>query len=274
VDRKGNVAYLHDTRPNLTAPMTIKRQDGRTIRLLLLTEQQAESCWKVRIAGQDRLLLTSADLFSDGSRITLRSLGKREFRFSLFPGLASGQRLVASSALRTTAFRGGLQEYTAELPPANASLTLHPIRRAGIAPPVPLGPAVSWRPHSVAMAPTDATFQASAATWDLRVSWPRRTEISDLFLTVDYLGDVALLLTDGHLLIDDFYNGQRWQVGLRRYQADGTVSPLTLQILPLRSDAPIFLEPAVRAGLPHTSQVDQLKAISVVPQYQLQLEAH
>ena len=94
--------------------------------LLLLTDQQAENCWKVRIAGQDRLLITSADLFSDGSRITLRSLGKREFRFSLFPGLGSGQRLVASSALRTTAFRNGLQEYTAQLPPANASLTLRP----------------------------------------------------------------------------------------------------------------------------------------------------
>ncbi len=274
VDLKENVAYLHDTKPDLTSPMTITRQDGRAIRLLILTEQQAENCWKVRIDGQDRLLITSADLFSDGSRITLRSLGKREFRFSLFPGFGSGQRLVANSALRTAAFRNGLQEYTAELPPANASLTLHPIRRAGIAPAVPMGPAVSWRPHSVAAAPADATFQESAATWDLRVSWPRRTEISNLFLTVDYQGDVARLLTDGHLLIDDFYNGKRWQVGLRRYQVDGTVPPLTLQILPLRSDAPIFLEPAVRAGLPHTSQVDQLKAVGVVPQYQLQLEAH
>jgi hypothetical protein len=84
---------------------------------------------------------------------------------------------------------------------------------------------------------------------------------------------VARLLTDGHLLIDDFYNGKSWRVGLRRYQVDGTVPPLTLQILPLRRDAPIFLEPAVRAALPHTSQVDQLKTIGVVPQYQLQLEA-
>jgi len=147
----------------------------------------------IELYGQDRLLITSADLFSDGSRITLRSLGKREFRFSLFPGLGSGQRLVASSALRTTAFRNGLQEYTAELPPANASLNLHPIRRAGIAPTVQMGPAVSWRPHGVATAPADATFQESAATWDLRVSWPRRTEISNLFLTVDYQGDVARL---------------------------------------------------------------------------------
>jgi hypothetical protein len=90
---------------------------------------------------------------------------------------------------------------------------------------------------------------------------------------VDYQGDVGRLLTDGHLLIDDFYNGKSWQVGLRRYRVHGAVPPLTLQILPLRSDAPIFLEPAVRAALPHTSQVDQLKTIGVVSQYQLQLEA-
>ena len=90
---------------------------------------------------------------------------------------------------------------------------------------------------------------------------------------MDYQGDAARLLANGKLLDDDFYNGETWQVGLRRYRTDGVVPPLTLQILPLRSDAPIFLEPAVRAALPNTPQIDRLKAIHVIPQYQLQLES-
>ncbi len=122
VDRKGNVAYLHDTSPNLTSPMTIKRQDGRTIRLLLLTEQQAENCWKVRIAGQDRLLITSADLFSDGSRITLRSLGKREFRFSLFPGT----RLRSAAGGKLGAPHNSLSQWSAGIHGRAASCECEP----------------------------------------------------------------------------------------------------------------------------------------------------
>jgi beta-galactosidase len=269
---RGDIAYLRDTKTNLVSPITIRQHGGRTIRLLLLTRQQAENCWKVRIAGQDRLLLTSADLFADESHITLQSLGRRGFRISLFPGLDSGQRLTASAALRKAVVVDGLQAYKTELPPAGTSLTVNQVRPAGIAPHVSLGPAVSWRPHGVATAPADATFQAAAGAWGLRVAWPQRTDISNLFLTVNYQGDVARLFAEGRLLDDDFYNGEAWQVGLRRYRTGGAVPPLTLQILPLRRDAPIFLEPAARAALPHTSQVDRLNAIQLIPQYQLQVD--
>ena len=270
---RGDIVYLRDVKPNLASPITIRRRDEKPVQLIVLSQTQAENCWKVRIAGQDRLLLTSADLFADQSHITLQSLGKPSFRLSLFPGLNPGQQLAAGAPLRKAAMRDGLQTYTAELPLAAPGLTVRREKLAGNAPPVHVGPTLSWRPHGVAIAPADAAFQLAAARWNLRIQWPQEADISNIFLQVDYQGDVARLLAAGRLLDDDFYNGEAWRVGLRRYRTHAGVPPLTLEILPLRRDAPIFLEPAVRASLPHTPQVERLKEIRAIPQYQLQLDS-
>jgi hypothetical protein len=42
--------------------------------------------------------------------------------------------------------------------------------------------------------------------------------LSNLFLKVDYVGDVARLSAKNRLLDDDFYNGISWSVGLKRFR--------------------------------------------------------
>jgi beta-galactosidase len=192
----------------------------------------------------------------------------------LFPGLDSAHDLSASTVMRKTVIGDDLQEYTTELPAASPTLVAAEIRAAGSVPPISMGTALSWRPQGVATAPAETVFRSSAAQWKLQIDWPRQEDISDLFLTVDYQGDIARLLSGDALLDDDFYNGNTWQVGLRRYRKGGELPQLTLAILPLREDAPIFLEPNVRSALPHVPQVEFVKSIEVVPQYQLSLSVH
>ena len=70
-------------------------------------------------------------------------------------------------------------------------------------------------------------------------------------------------------MVDNFFNGSPWSIGLKRYIRAGESNDLELSILPLRVDSPIFLEDAVRKKLPATGQVEALQSIEVVPQYQL-----
>jgi hypothetical protein len=271
---RDNVLFLKNLEPNLASPIVIRQHDGRSIQLVLLTPQQAEDAWKINITGQDRLLFTTADFFANESHITLRSLGEPTFRFALFPGLESDHALSADAAIRKSVIGDDLQEYTTDLPPATPTLLVTQTRTAGTVPPVEVGPPLSWRPHGVATAPTEAVFQSAAAQWKLRMDWPRQPYVSDLFLLIDYQGDVARLSSGDTLLDDNFYNGTTWQVGLGRYRTDGALPPLILSIFPLRSDAPIFLEPSVRSALPHRPQVEIVKSITLVPQYQLSLNVH
>jgi hypothetical protein len=65
----------------------------------------------------------------------------------------------------------------------------------------------------------------------------------DCFLRLAYDGDMARLYEDGKVLADDFFVGPdyEWEIGLKRFGL-GKAHDFCLEILPLASDAPIFLE--------------------------------
>jgi len=95
--------------------------------------------------------------------------------------------------------------------------------------------------------------------------------LSNIFLAIDYAGDVARLYSGDELLDDDFFTGTPWRVGLRRMSSALARGPLELRVLPLRSDAPIFLQ-GVRPRFSASGQVSQVRAITVLPEYELVID--
>jgi hypothetical protein len=93
--------------------------------------------------------------------------------------------------------------------------------------------------------------------------------LSELFLEVNYQGDVARLYADHRLLTDDFYNGLPWSIGLRRFLNPETTGKFELHILPLRKDAPIYLELPAPAEFSPQGQLEKLDSIQLVPEYEL-----
>ncbi|MCR5549227.1 MAG: beta-galactosidase, partial [Bacteroidales bacterium] len=67
----------------------------------------------------------------------------------------------------------------------------------------------------------------------------------DWFLEIDYDGDVARVYADGRLVEDNFWNGRKMLVRV----SDLAGKDAELRILPLRKDAPIYLQRAQRAIL-------------------------
>jgi len=64
----------------------------------------------------------------------------------------------------------------------------------------------------------------------------------DVYLTIDFEGSLANLFMDGKLVADWFYTGLPWNVGLKRFRNDLSGKELTLQVKPLKKDAPIYVE--------------------------------
>jgi hypothetical protein len=63
----------------------------------------------------------------------------------------------------------------------------------------------------------------------------------DAVLRIRYEGDVAQLYAGNRLLTDNYYKGTPFAWPLARLTADERKAGLTLRILPLRRDAPIYL---------------------------------
>ena len=61
----------------------------------------------------------------------------------------------------------------------------------------------------------------------------------DVFLTVDYEGDQAELLLEGRKVADDYYRGEPWEIGLKRWDFPKT---MLLRIFALPETAPVFTD--------------------------------
>lgn len=131
------------------------------------------------------------------------------------------------------------------------------LRGAGPAREIPL----TGRPP-LAVAPTDGDF-TNAAVWQIRL--PARLDLSvNPLLRIHYVGDVARLTLNGRLIADNFYAGREFDLGLKRYGAEIFSGDLQLEILPLRKDAPIYIEPKDRPDFGTNSSVLNLESVKVV----------
>ena len=137
----------------------------------------------------------------------------------------------------------------------------------------PAGPAreisLSTGKSHIALAPTDADF-TNAAVW--RITLPKQIDLKlNPLLRIHYIGDVARLTLNGKLLDDNFYSGRPFDLGLNRYAPDILTGDLRLEILPLRKDAPIYLEPADRPDFGTNASLVELQSAELINHYGDQL---
>jgi hypothetical protein len=274
------VVYVTGIEAGIGSSIDVVSSQGKSLRFVVLTSSEAEDAWKVRIAGSDRLLITVQDFLADPdtrpARISLRSIGKPHFQFAITPPasapLQASVPLTPAATDRNAALDAYVDAFTAEVPQRNAALQCTQIQAAGEAAPVKLGPAQDWRPQGVAQAPAAGDLPQSAK-WSIDVPAGALDHLSELFLEVTYEGDLARLSSNHRLLDDNFYNGEPWMIGLSRFLAPNGSGNFELSILPLRKDAPVYFEFPQPLQFAPNGQIDKLKSIRLVPEYQIEITA-
>lgn len=114
--------------------------------------------------------------------------------------------------------------------------------------------------QKVAAMPSDRDFDA-AAVWNVDVNL-EGADAEDCFLKVEYDGDCARFYADGKLVEDNWWNGKPMLVRL----SDIAGKRLELRVLPLRKDAPIYLQKEQKAVLEAASgnALLNLKSVKVL----------
>jgi beta-galactosidase len=247
--------------------IALRAPSGRQVHFLLLSSSAAADTWMIPDAHGDRLLETAADVSADGDKVTLRQLGDPDFHFSLYPEQAG------SPASISNIHRDSDGTYSANAEPEHFTVRLKLLRGAGAVSKAILGPAFSWRPVKVGEAPSEDVWAKDAARWSVELDPPHLPSgISNVFLRIRYAGDEARLLANGELLDDNFFNGEEWMIGLRRYAENGDVPAFTLELLPMHADPSIYLAAPARTQLSTSGQTLRLGRVSAVPQFQLQFQ--
>ena len=117
--------------------------------------------------------------------------------------------------------------------------------------------------QKVAAMPTNEDFDA-AAVWTLNISPSlsgRDSREGVSFLKISYAGDCARVYADGKLVMDNFWNGKPMLVRM----SDLAGKKVELRILPLRKDAPIYLQKEQKKILDNSqTALLQLNSISIL----------
>jgi beta-galactosidase len=270
--RDSGVVYVRGIQPGIDSSIDIVSNSGKSLRLIVFTAHEAENAWKVRIGDSEHLLITEQDFFADTdsrpARILLRSRGTRQFQFTVTPPITAP--LKSTLPLASHAATKYADTFSARAPIWNFSVGVKSIQTEGIAAPVRIGPALAWRKEGVAQVP-DVGELSQAAKWAITVPAGSLDGLSELFLCVDYEGDLARFTEDHRLLDDNFYNGKPWMIGLKQFLAPNKPGRFELSVLPLRKDAPVYFELRDLPQFGQEGQVGTLNQVRLVPEYQLEL---
>lgn len=247
-------------RPGLDATIRLRGDHGRTVTVIVLDPAQARRAWVG--PHREHLYLTPDSLYIDGDHLRLRHIGDRRFSLAVFPAPAHPPQ--ASLPLRTLPADGPFARYQATATAYHGTVSVKPLRPALRVPPVRIGGSA----HA-AMQPAPESY-GDAAAWRLQLP-PRPLDgVDNVFVRIRYQGDVARLFAGPHMLDDDYFNGRHWDVGLRRFRAH-LQHPLTLEVMPLRKDAPIYIQPPYRPTDDVDGQVARLLGVDLVPEYGMSL---
>jgi hypothetical protein len=248
---------VQNAEPGKGCELQVTGKNGRGVRILLLTEVQAEQLWRVPLNGGDGVLLSPADVFVDTDGIHFRSVEPSRLSVSFFaPGGVEKpvQELWQEQAL------------TAE--PRKIDFELKLSRAAATRPPIRFAAHIEGRDRPMPLAPDEAEL-AGAAAWSLKIPAQPMNGISDIYLRIRYAGDVARLSLDGRLLDDDFYNGRPWEIGLKRFLPESFGKKLEVSILPLPHKAPIYLDARAWEPMDAEGQTAKMLGVEVLPEYEV-----
>jgi beta-galactosidase len=252
-DQVDGATVVDGITPGTNIAVKIARPGARPVTLLVLTAQQARQVSVGQLAGQRRLVLSAQqNWFAEGG-LDLSAVGDPAFRFAVYPPLP---KTPESASRLTMSADGVFQAFDAALPARRIEATVTPLREARPVRPVMIGGLAK-----AAIQPTPESF-ANAAAWN--IDFPREAK-QDALIELDFVGDIGRLFSGTRMLDDWYYSGYGWQYATKH----AGKGPLTLTVLPLRADAPIYLPKEGRPDFGGKPQLAELRGVKITPVYKL-----
>jgi len=245
-------AVFANLKPSHDAAIKLKIKSGGEIRIVLLDEADSLALWKDKWGKNKKVFLTKSEMTIDGGKLSLVSYSRTNW--------------IVEVASESEQIPGNADKIFNEISFSPAADIAYQVKTellqpAGTAREIPL----SGGKSHLAIAPNDSDF-TNAAIWKIRL--PTKLDLSlHPILRIHYVGDVARLTLNGKLLDDNFYAGREFDLGLNRYAPEIMSGDLRLEILPLRNDAPIFLEPKAKPDFGGKASLAELLSVEIVSRY-------
>lgn len=100
-------------------------------------------------------------------------------------------------------------------------------------------------------------------------------QVQEYFLRLNYTADVAMAFLDGILVLDHFYCGTPWTIGLKRFSGQLKQQDMSFYFRPLHENAPFIID-LPKEAIPDFSNgaVCNINQVEIIPEYTVTLKLH
>ncbi|GMK45268.1 hypothetical protein PghCCS26_23960 [Paenibacillus glycanilyticus] len=213
--------------------VSFRTTDGKPVRFMTLSRQDALQTYRFDLWDQPTVAISSCPVVAHRNQLVFTSPSSTACKVSLFP--APKTELIANNGMAVKSETKGLfHAYSIEIP--------------------------AYTPEIEVTKPSEHTALLQFAGND----WPSHVE--DLWLEIDYDGDVAQAFLNGKLLTDHIHFGKTWSIGLKDFYNQLEQSTLHLTITPLRK------------GTVHTfinqAQVERFEGVEIAVFHRIEIIPH
>jgi hypothetical protein len=219
---------------------TLRNEEGLEVRVLTIPLELAENTYMLHTNGEDYLLFSSAIVLEDEQGVSLLSRGKSLAELLVYPARVQVPRASHASITQAKDAYSLFSSFQ-----------------------------IQW--SEFALESTVKQVQKNKYVLTLPDTLP--DILNDLELQIDYLGDTGMGFLNGELVLDHFYNGRPWNIGLRKFIKESANEEMVFYFRPLYKDAP-FLEDLKSAGIDIEEALIkgfELKKMEIRPQYRTKL---
>ncbi len=192
----------------------IKGKEQST-RILVIEKSMAFNSWKINSGNKDYLVFSEAMVIDNQNQFELISEGNNNISFKQYPNDKVSLQSDSGTLKKLSKSNDLFAEFSLELKKATVDF---PVK-----------------------------YMGNKMSIDLSKGLPEGA--NDIICQINYVGDTGQGFINGKLVIDQFYKGIPWQIGLRDYLNISEVGEMVFNFRPMYEDA-IFLQDIAAENIP------------------------
>ena len=134
-----------------------------------------------------------------------------------------------------------------------------------------------WKPQHVEVDSVNVPAERRAIggrRLAVRIQQPEKPQVNEYFLKINYVADVAMAFINGTMVLDQFYHGAPWLIGLKRFsQPLQATGEMNFYFRPLSKNASFLndLPPSARPDFSQQNKLLHIDRIEIIPEYKVRI---